>query len=61
MTSTDDNTVLVFLQDLLARGLVKNYDHGALWIRNIVNSQDEHNHGNIIKNRGEQISQLKFY
>ena len=34
-----------FLRDLSARGLVKYYDNGNTWIRNIVNTQDEQTHG----------------
>lgn len=44
LTETDGNTVYDFLRDLLARNLVKYYDNGNIWIRNIVNTQDEQTH-----------------
>lgn len=41
------NTVYDFLLDLYDRGLVKHYENGAHWIRNIINLQDEQTHGFI--------------
>ena len=45
LTETDVNTVYDFLRELLVRNLVKYYDNGNIWIRNIVNHQDEQTHG----------------
>lgn len=42
LTETEPNLVYDFLRDLLARDLVKHYDNGNIWIRNIINSQDQH-------------------
>ena len=46
LAETDPNTVYDFLRDLLGRNLVKYYDNGNIWMRNIVNTQDEQTHGN---------------
>ena len=45
MSGVEKNLVIIYLNDLLTRGLVKNYNDQKNWIRNIVNSQDEHHHG----------------
>jgi hypothetical protein len=47
LTDADVNVVYNFLGDLLSRNLVKYYDNGNTWIRNIVNTQDESTHGKI--------------
>ena len=41
---TDANVEFVYdmLRDLLGRNLVKYYDNGVNWIRNIVSGQDSH-------------------
>jgi hypothetical protein len=51
LTETDQNTVYDFLRDLLGRNLVKYYDNGNIWMRNIVNAQDEQTHGKFSCNR----------
>lgn len=56
LTETEVNTVYDFLRDLLGRNLVKNYDNGNIWIRNIVNTQDEQTHEVIMVQQQPSVS-----
>lgn len=48
LTQSDEQLVYDLLKELLERNLVKYYDNGNLWIRNIVNIQDEKTHEVIL-------------
>ena len=60
LTECDTGFTYELLRGLFSRNLVKYYDDGNSWMRNIVNTQDEQTHG-ILSFSLIIESQISFY
>ena len=61
LTETQHEVVYEFLRDLYSRGLVKYFDNGNSWMRNIINSQEDQTHGKMIVWKLSFIVRLKDF